>query len=344
MTDTAEFTADWTSLMTGLKARRLSTGYLAVDLSYKADPEGWTEQRITDMKEELSSWQWRKEMERDFGAQAGQPLFGTEALDRMRGQVRKPLYRMDLSDKHELVMRDSGRLAVYMDPSDQPPVLPSGVEHVDRSFGIGIDVSEGVAKSDSALEVFTGDTYEQAAELADSRITPVELGRFAAATGHYFNQALICCVRKVHGLAVLRTMVDEKHYPRVWFERRDHKHVPQKTHDLGYGGSEMALLYMVDGYKDAIQRGALRLSSQQCLNQHYQYIYDKEGRLTIQHLADESPGKRSRHGDMVIACALAYKAICDLPKFQKVMETMTTERWMQEYLRRQRGTSKVWRR
>ncbi len=66
-----------------------------------------------------------------------------------------------------------------------------------------MDVSEGVGESDSTVEVFAGDTREQAAELADNHMTPAELGRFAAAVARFYNDALVCCVRPMHGMQKL---------------------------------------------------------------------------------------------------------------------------------------------
>ncbi len=316
-------------LMPGLAVRPTHRGYAAVDLDVEADPLTLTVEVLDVARAEHGcrkrvdgtwedSWKWRKEMLRDFGAIIGQKVFEPPFLDRQRVHQREPAYRMDLDESGQLVRSDRGLLCVWLEPDSQPAELPKGAESVTRSFGIGIDVGEGVGNSDSTIEVFAGDNREQAAELADNRITPSDLGRFAAAVARRYNDALICCVRPMHGITTIRAIVDECAYYNVWHHRLAERIYERRAEVLGWAKGESTSALLFGKWIDAIQGARTILHSLRCLQQHGQYVYDELGRITLQSLVAEPVEFRLRHGDMVVGSALAYRACIDLPLFQAV--------------------------
>jgi hypothetical protein len=250
----------------------------------------------------MPSWRFRKEYEIDFTAQAGQPVFESEALNAQSRNLRNPIARMDLDESGKLVKRERGRLAIYQDVRES------------WRYAVGMDVSEGVAQSDSTIEVFEAFKREQAAELADNRISPPELGRFAAAVGEYYNRALICCVRPMHGITVLRTLVDDCHYTNLWHDRMDEHLAAMPTERLGWAKGEGRSPRLMDPYIEAVDAQEVILRSMQCRDQHGQYIYDEKGLATLSKNTELNTALRARHGDMVVGCALAYRACCDVPK------------------------------
>lgn len=334
-------TTERTIVIPGMSVARNRTGFMAVDLSYRADPDGWDDGRIAATKAAVPAWKWAKEMERDWEAQSGIPVFDNTALAKQREGARNPFYYMDLDENGNLERRPHGRLRVFMDPRDQPRGLPSGMVGVTRSFAIGSDVSEGVGASDSTIEVFSVDTREQAAELADNMITPSQLGRFLVAVAKYYNNALICCVRKMHGLTVLREIVDSG-YRNVWHSRIESRVFPKRAKDMGWPKGESSDEMFYDTYKNALESHELHLRSLACIEQHTQYIYDGSGRITHQGLADMPVTLRLRHGDMVIGCALAWRACVDAPKFKNVR--MAQPDAIEQYiLQRNRKNQSPWR-
>jgi len=308
-----------TVLMPGLSARPTSTGFVAVDLGYEADPVAFTPDVIAAEKKALPGWRWRKEYERDFGAQAGMPVFNPEWTDRQRKRAINPAYCMAWepdSDKGPLVRKDDGPIRVYLAPDTQPTGLPEDTKHVLRSCGLGIDVGEGVGQSDSTIQVFFVDNREQCAEFASNRIRPTDLGRLAVAMATYFNKGLICCVRKMHGITVLRSIMDDCGYMRVWRSKVVDQTTEYEAKNYGWPGGESTSPYLFGKWMDAIQHDRTILHSMTTIQQHQQYIYDESGRITHQQRANLPVEVRERHGDLVVACALAYRACLDMPKYE----------------------------
>lgn len=328
----------------GITAKPTRTGFISVRLHYSADPEHFTPDVIASEKARLPGWKWRKEYEIDANAQAGMPVFDPEWLDVQYKSVREPVWRMDLDERGELVRRDRGRLRVFVPPDSQPADLPSNIECVARSCGIGMDVGEGVSKSDSTIQVMFADIREQAAEFACNRIRPSEFGRMAVAVAKYYNDALICCVRKMHGLTVLRTMADELGYPYLWHARAAARVVERHSHMLGWRRGEMSDEYLVGPLIDGLQHGRFLLRGLTTVSQLGQYVYDERGSVVHQQLVDVPAQERHRHGDLVVALCLAERACRDLPLWRK--EKRARKRPALELMEREwaEKRNRVWRR
>ncbi|KKK85250.1 hypothetical protein LCGC14_2775170, partial [marine sediment metagenome] len=301
----------------GIIARKNANGFVAVELGLGADPKTFTRELVASEKAGMPGWRWRKEYGRDFLAQQGMPVFEPEWLDHQRRKVREPLYLLDLDESgKKLIKRDRGRIKVWISPLHQPKKgLPEG-EKVRLSFGAGSDVSEGVEASDSTIVVLRADTREQAAEFADNTIRPSNLGRVAVAMGKYFNDALFCVVRKLHGITVIRTMLDAG-YPYLWHEKVSDRAVETNAARIGWPKGEVSSPLLFGKWMDCIQHHNVTLRSTTIVHQHEQYIYDDMGRITHQSLSHLPVEVRQRHGDLVIGAALAYRACLDMPKFRK---------------------------
>lgn len=307
-----------TILCPGLSARPTSTGFVAVDLGYTADEIAFTPEIIASERARLPGWRWRKEYERDFSAQSGQPFFSPEAIDAQRQNLRNPVGLYDIRNGQLAPVPGIGRVRVYHLPTEQPQDLPPGSERVDMAFGIGMDVAEGVGKSDSAIEVFSVLGRVQFAELTDSHISPPDLGRLAVALAEFYHDALICCVRKMHGITTLRTMIDERHYPHLWHHRISSGIVERSASALGWAKGESSDELLFGRYKDAFDSGRVTVRSQLLLDQHRQYQFSESGEVIHSATAGMSIVERQRHGDACVASALAHRACMDLPVYRNV--------------------------
>lgn len=316
-----------TVLMYGFTATPTARGPISIDLGIEVDPMTFTPEFVE--REMLKygcrknadgtwfkSWKWLKEYERNFEAQMGQPVFGPECMDAQKVHLCDPMYRMDLDESGNLIERPRGRLAVWVEPDSQPADLPEGCESVTRQFGAGMDVSEGVEASDSTMEVFCRDNSEQAAELADNRIKPSDLGRFGAAVGRFYNDALLCPVRKMHGLTVLRTLADERGYSNIWHHRIADGIVEKSVQKLGWAKGETSDELLMGRWYDALVGGKVILHSLLAFGQHGQYSYDERGNAVFQKRAFLPRDVQRRHADCVVGCILANQAIRDLPTFK----------------------------
>jgi len=317
-----------TRIMRDLTARPTRTGFVSVDLGYNADPIAFTPDVIATEREGLPGWRWRKEYEREWDAQAGQPVFDNAWLDIQAERIVNPIQTAAWdaeATSHDIepisnlspsiVEREHGPIKLFKLPNEQPASLPEGATRVTRACGIGIDVGEGVGQSDSTIQVFFADNYEQAAEYASSSVRPADLGRIAVALAKLYNDALICCVRKMHGITVLRTIMDDCGYAHVWRTKPTDKDMELDSKSYGWPGGEASSPYLFGKWVDAMQYDATILHGLTTLQQHRQYIYDEDGRIVHQAIATLPVNVREKHGDLVIACALAYRACLDMPKY-----------------------------
>lgn len=295
-----------------LTAKPTATGFVAVDLGPDADPIAMTPEILAGERAGLPGWRFQKEYCRNFGAQAGMPVFEQSWLDALApGIVDAPLHMSWSSITGTVTHDPDGDIRVWKRP-DTPLEALSGVSGLRyRPCGIGIDVGEGVGASDSTIQVFFADNREQAAEYASNVVKPTDLGRIAVALARHYNSATICCVRKMHGITTLRAIMDDCGYRQVWRAKTNDRIVEQDTSSYGWPGGEASSPYLFGTWMDAIQHKQTILHSQTCLDQHRQYIYDPNGRITHQSLANLPPEVRERHGDLVIGCALAYRACLD---------------------------------
>jgi len=254
-------------------------------------------EEIEDAKRTLPEWAFRELYLAD-ASDSLRVVFAPQGLDAQRPNLRDPILTLDYAIKQRregtgqyavLVPAHNGPIKVYMLPSETPDKLPFGLVEVERSFGMGADVSEGVGASDSVAEVFACDNMEQACEFASNKVSPSDFGRVLAALGQYYNEALVCPVRKLHGVTTLRARIGVR-----WI--------------------------------DAIAKRTPILRCVDTLDQHRQYIYDEAGRITQQALAELPPHVRDRHGDRVIACALALRACGDSPVFARTVKA-TSMTW-----------------
>ena len=343
-----------TILCPGVTARPTSRQVVVVDIDPAADPIGLPPELLERERARLGgqrnpdgtwtdSWRFRREYMRDFSASGGREVFPGHALDWQRGNLRDALCRMDLAATGELVRRDRGRLLVWIEPDSQPPNLPEHVLSARRAYGIGMDVAGGTGASDSVVEGFTTDTREQVCELADNRIQPAELGRFAAAVGRLYHDAMICCPSRMHGLTALRTMRDECGYGPLWHHKIMTTPHERLTERLGWARGETSDEYLMGQWIDAMIQRTTILHGLATLEQHRAWVYDEAGRMVHRDLVDQPVEIRRRHGDRVVGCALAWRACADGHAWRPTETVRPTgrEEYVQEQLARQRGP---WRR
>ncbi|HUU95514.1 MAG TPA: hypothetical protein VM487_07225 [Phycisphaerae bacterium] len=317
----------------GLTATLNTNGFVAVTLGMGADPITFTREVVESERRGLPAWRFRKEYLRDWDAQSGAPVFDTEWVERQRKYCCDPVWRYDVEPeigddgnpvlwrssglpKLKLVPSQGGRLKVFISPDWQPPEIPAGSMSVRVAFAMGIDVGEGVGASDSTIQVFVGSTREQAAVFKDNRIQPAELGRIAACIARWYNDALICPMRKMHGITTLRAML-EVGYTRIWRHHQPGGLIEVAAQDLGWKKGEATDDVLFGRWIDAMQFDRVTLHDLETVQQHSQYIYDDMGRVCHQKLKLLPVTARYQHGDLVVGAAAAYRACMDLPRYRQ---------------------------
>jgi hypothetical protein len=345
-----------------MTAKPLNTGFVALSVHYTADPIGWTQDRIDATARRLGgrgSWKWRKEMEMDANAQSGESVFDPDWLDiQERKHIKPPLLRMEIGQDDKLYEHSTGRIRIWIKPDQMPRDLPQGTSRAELTFGVGIDVGAGTGQSNSTVEVFATQGMEQAAEFASSGVSPTYLGHVGVAIARFFNDALICCVQKMHGITTIRAMTDDCGYTNLWRNVSHDKMVETQTGGrIGWvqGENSQALLMnqmgasleRASGGVDVLSTQSAIIHSFELLEELRQYIYDDAGRPTLSRTRTLNAAARKSHGDRVIGTATSMQACMDLPPWRNAQAASikpNTIEWFMERHRKadQKDKTKAW--
>ena len=339
-----------TRLMQGLVARPLSTGLVRLDIDIDADPIGLNSETVAQLARVMggvNSWRWRKEMLRDADAQSGEGVFDGSWIEAQRGNVRQPLKRMEVASDGTLYEKSDGRIRIWILPDQLPMELPSGADSAVMTFGIGMDVGAGTGQSDSTIEGFAVQNMEQAFEFNSNNITPANLGRVAVAIAKYYNDALVCCVQKMHGVTAIRSMLDLG-YTNLWRNTAPDKMVETASGGrIGWVHGENSSALLMDRVGDRLEGAAdgaevdvlsarsVIVHSADLLDQLRMYIYDESGRATLSKHKDLNTMARKQHGDLVIGSGLSIRACMDSPPYKNPRvgrpKAYTSEWFMQRH-------------
>jgi hypothetical protein len=318
-----------TQLIPGMTAKPLSTGLVLLSVHYSADPIGWTQDRIDTVRRRLGgigSWRVKKEMEMDANAQSGENVFDPGWLDLQQAKhLRAPLMRMDVSTEGKVYEKSDGRLRIWIPPDRLPADLPHGANSARLTFGMGMDVGAGTNQSDSTIVGFAVQGMEQAFEFNSAGVAPAYLGRMAVAIARYYNDALICCVQKLHGITTIRSMLDLG-YTNLWRNVQHDRMVETANGGrIGWVKGESNDALLMDNVGDALQGSAgldvmsahgVVVHSVQLLEQLRQYVYDESGRAVLSKNKILNTAARKQHGDLVVGTALGIRACMDQPPYR----------------------------
>ena len=216
-----------------------------------------------------------------------------------------------------LVPKRDGRIDIWIRPDSPPPGLPVSYVTAKREFAIGSDISNGVRASETTALCFVRDSREQAAEFGSDRIIPGDFGLLLVGMARYYGNALVLPVSKMHGLTVIRAMIDQGRYTRIWHHRDPSRISSVQAEKLGWAKGEASDDLLFGTFVTAFHDGDIIIHSAELLRQLSQYVYDESGRVCHETLSSEPVEFRRRHGDRVIGGALAWRALLDLPLWTK---------------------------
>lgn len=337
----------------------LSTGLVRLDIDMEADPEGLSPKIIEELARQMggrNSWRFRKEMLRQPDAQSGVSVFPPEWLDlQQHKHVRPPLKRMEVSASGELYEKSDGRLFIWIPPDQMPRDLPSDATAAMLTFGMGMDVGAGTGQSNSTILGFATQAMEQAFEFASNSVSPTALGRIAAAIGRFYNEAMICCVQKMHGITTIRAMVDEG-YPNLWRNVSHDTLTERAGSRIGWVHGENSKTLLMDQLGGSLEgsadvdlmssRGVI-IHSRELLTELGQYIYDDNQQMVLSKNKGLNPSARKAHGDRVVGAGLGVRACMDLPPYRDLRYaklTPKTPEWYRQLYLDEQNTNKeeVW--
>lgn len=214
-------------------------------------------------------------------------------------------YEAETGRPFKFLERPSGGLRLWL------PVEDGKVVKLSRRYAIGVDISAGTGKSNSAFSVVDSTTGEKVAEYASPYVRPESLAEKAVALAQWFNGAYLIWESNGSGGGLFGKRVMELGYRDVYY-RKAEMALSKKTSDTpGWGSSDDTKDALLYAYRRRLARGRFINRSQEALDETRFYVTAPNGHVVHERANNsvDPTGAKKNHGDRVIADALACKAL-----------------------------------
>ena len=264
--------------------------------------------------------------------QSGDLFFDQGELDRHRlDHVKPPIRRLKIGPVEQLTEddylrlvneRDVERLAAIEDMANGNwriwcQLTDDGRPSQNMTYVAGIDISNGAGDSNSIITVVCRETGHMVAKFWDSYISPEELATAAMLAGIWFgglhNPMYLCWENNGPGAIFGRKVVKWK-YPHYYVQRRQGSLREKRTDKYGWHSNKENKEVLLARYREAIAKDKIVIPCAESLDEAGDYIYDKNGLLVPSQMRQEEAGGQELHGDHVVADALAFMAVEELPR------------------------------
>lgn len=167
-----------------------------------------------------------------------------------------------------------------------------------HSYAMGVDVSEGIGKDESAIDIIDLDTGEQVWHWSGN-CSVQELAEKVELYSHKYNRALIIPEANNHGYSLIYLLQDKKLriYKREKFDGPKVKQIDR----LGWQTTRRTKPLMIQALTTALYEDDIKIYNKKTIDQMRTFLNDREtGKM------EAAPGKRD---DCVISLCLAWQGI-----------------------------------
>lgn len=192
-----------------------------------------------------------------------------------------------------------------------------------RQYVFGVDISYGIAGSNSVIAVLDRDSGRLVAEYVDPNISPEDLADLACAVGKSVfggssGQAYICWEANGPGEGWFRNLLRNEYY-RIYYQRREGSKGERRGRKYGWHSTRTAKIDRLGDLRAAIadtprHARRIKICSHAGLDEMMRYIYMDDGSVGPDSQVDLVSGARANHGDRVIAYMVALMGIYDIEK------------------------------
>lgn len=270
-----------------------------------------TQEDIDDAKETLPE----EIFNRDYLAipsDDGASFFNSKTIQRHEDNYVVAPVRMSLVNG-KLVEDDSGRWYVF------------GEVPKDQNFVIGVDISHGLAGSNSVLAVMATGSREIVAEYVDSAIAPEDLADLACESGRTVfrgshGEAFIIWEANGPGEGWFRVLLRNS-YSNIYWQRKEGVRGERRTRRYGWHSTRQTKMSRMTDLRAAMTitsrqpEPRIKITSAAGCAEMYRYIYMDDGSIGPDSVAEVASGARANHGDRVIAYMLCVFGQEEMPRF-----------------------------
>lgn len=260
---------------------------------------------------------WSARVLGEFPETGDNMFFNGEVLHRIqRDDARDPLHRGDLEYTVDATLH---RVTVgEWTPAKRGPLSlwhnlgPTGKPDQTHNYVMGADIATGHGASNSVITVMDTTSREQVAQLASPDLAPHELAAYAVALGRWFSgpsgDAYLVWEANGPGL-IFGDEMRKLGYGAIYKQKDEEgRGVPSRT--PGWHSSASAKEWLLGVYRAGLARQELTIRSAESVAEALEYVYYGDGGIGPAKLEEDiTSGARARHGDRVIADALALLAL-----------------------------------
>lgn len=199
----------------------------------------------------------------------------------------------------------------------------------------GADVAQGTVNktgSNSVFSIYGSSTNEKICQITTNSKAPEAFARYVVAACRFFAGpggvgTMLNWERNGPGNAFSIEIVNVLKYGHVWMSRDINKLKPKPTDKPGWSSNNESKKSLLNAYRSALMEDRITNRKMEAIMECAQYLnyhglrYEHNKAINSQ---DESTSG-DNHGDMVIADALAYLALTDLPVVQVVAKPQIPE-------------------
>jgi len=258
-----------------------------------------TPQQATKILENLNADLEEDKLVRDFNLTAGQIHFRRLKLEELDYDMAKfkQEYPMTLdecfqSTGHGIFIKynykptkDWVRIDSHMWGLKDVCMNPTG------RYIMGVDVSAGVGKDDSVIDIYDIMTMEQVAQWVSDRIDPVTLADHVVRLGKFFRTAFIVPETNNHGIVTVKGIKDKYPNSHIYRSKLDSENITK----IGYHTNAKTKPILVNEFRSSVVSD-ITIHSPYTVDQMTTFIETETGQLEAQEGCKD---------DAVIAAALA---------------------------------------
>lgn len=276
-------------------------------------------------KRAASQQEIAQELDIDYAA-SGWQFFDTKVLEKIiKATARPPLLRgeffFDPSGKNPAwITQSSGRVQLWITLGKDGKLLAP-----DRKYAVGCDVATGKGgemSSNSVASIVDIETGEKVGQFHTAHLSPPEFCKYVLAICRFFNNAFLIWEDNGPG-GEFQKAVKEAGYRKVFYAPKDELDFNnRKSHTPGWHSTKETKRTVISEYATALIAGAFVNQCEEALKECGEYVHEPNG--TIRHAKSKDhidpTAIGENHGDMVIADALACRAMKDFPRKKKPEE------------------------
>lgn len=247
-----------------------------------------------------------------LGAASG--YFNQALIDELKAKcmpaiVRGEIVREQDTNKLKFIEIASGMWRLWR--------LPNEDGKWDGEFSIGADVSFGKGATNSTLSIIDKKTGEKVASAASSTVEPHKWAEHAVNAARWWNNAYLIWEANGPG-RIFGDNVIELGYRNIYYRQKRQTIGKDSTEVYGWQNNQGGLIDLLGEYQKALRTGAYKNYCKDALTECLQYAFNKNGALQHGGAVNsvDPSGARDNHGDMVVADALSYRGLKEIPYYE----------------------------